>query len=332
MTRRPPALRSLVLLAALVLAVCSVPLTSDAQRSAKGARIGYLTPSSQPAREEVFRRELSRLGYVEGPDFAIEYRSANGSFERLPDLAAELVALKVDVLVAVVTHAALAAKKATATIPIVMVGVSDPVGVGLVASIARPGGNVTGTSTLAADVVGKQLEVLKALLPKASRVAALWNPANPVFQQLQLGEAKAAAAKLRIQLQLFEARTPERLEPAFALMAKQRPDALSILGDPMFSAQGARIAELAARHRIPAVSGTSDYADAGGLITYGPNYPEAYRRSATYVDRILKGGRPADLPVEQPTKFELVINAKAAAALGITIPRSLAGRADRVVE
>jgi putative ABC transport system substrate-binding protein len=321
-----------IALALLVLGVLWLPLVSESQRAAKATRVGYLTPSAQPAREEAFRRELTQLGYVEGPDFVIEYRSADGRFERLPDLAAELVGLKVDVLVAVVTHAALAARKATATIPIVMVGVSDPVRAGLVSSVARPGGNVTGTSTLAADVVGKQLEVLKELLPKASRVATLWNPANPVFQHSQLGEAKAAAAKLRVRLQLFEARTPERLEPAFTLMAKQRPDALLILADPMFTSHWTRIAALAARHRIPAVSGTSDYADAGGLITYGSNYVEAYRRSATYVDRILKGGRAADMPVEQPTKFELVINAKAAAALGITIPRSLAGRADRIVE
>lgn len=324
--------RKLVAISALALGVLWLPLTSDAQRSPKTTRIGYLTPSSQPAREEVFRRELDRLGYTEGPDFVIEYRSANGSFDRLPDLAAELAALKVDVLVAVVTHAALAAKKTTTTIPIVMLGVADPVGVGLVASVARPGGNVTGTSMLAADVVGKQLEVLKELLPRASRVATLWNPANPVFQRLQLGEAKAAAAKLKLQLQLFEARAPDQLDRAFTLMAKQRPDALLILADPMFVAHWKRIAYLAARHRIPAVSGASDYADAGGLITYGADYLESYRRSATYVDRILKGGKPAELPVEQSTKFELVINAKTTAALGVTIPRSLVGRADRVVE
>lgn len=322
----------LVVLAAVMVGVTWVPLASDAQRPARITRIGYLTPSSQPAREDVFRRELTRLGHVEGQSLAIEYRSADGNFDRLSGLAGELVSLKVDVLVAVVTQAALAARKATDTIPIVMVGVSDPVGVGLVASLARPGGNVTGTSTLAANVVGKQLESLRELLPGVSRVATLWNPSNAVFQKLQLGEAKAAAAKLKLQLQLFEARTPDQLDRAFASMARPRPDALLILGDPMFGAHWRRIAELAARHRIPAVSSTSDYADAGGLMSYGPNYVEAYRRSATYVDRILKGGRPADLPVEQPTTFELIINTRAAAALGLTIPRSLAGRADRVVE
>ena len=318
--------------AAVVLGLLWPPPPSDAQRSAGVARIGYLTPTSQPAREEVFRQELRRLGYTEGQGLVMEYRSANGSCDRLPDLAAELVALKVDVLVAVVTHAALAAKKATATIPIVMVGVSDPVGVGLVASLARPGGNVTGTSSLAANVVGKQLESLREMLPKASRVATLWNPANSVFQKLQLGEAKAAAGKLKVQLQLFEARTPDELDRAFASMARQRPDALLILADPMFGAHWARIAELAARHRIPAVSGAREYADAGGLMTYGPDFLEAYQRAGTYVDRILKGGRPAELPVEQSTKFALVINARTAAALGLTIPRSLVGRADRAVE
>lgn len=320
-----PVLRRLRVLVAIVLGLLCVPSPSEAQRSAGIARIGYLTPTSQPAREEVFRQELRRLGYAEGQNFVLEYRSANGDFDRLPDLAAELIALNVDVLVTVVTQAALAAKKATATIPVVMVGVSDPVGVGLVASLARPGGNVTGTSSLAANVVGKQLESLREMLPKVSRVATLWNPANPVFH-------KAAAAKLRLQIQLFEARSPDRLDHAFTSMARQRPEALLVLGDPMFGAHWARIAELAARHRMPTVSGTREFADAGGLMTYGPDYFEAYQRAGRYVDQILRGGRPADLPVEQSTKFELVINARTAATLGITIPRSLVGRADRVVE
>lgn len=325
-------MRRLRVFVAIVLGLLCVPSPSEAQRSAGIARIGYLTPTSQPAREEVFRQELRRLGYAEGQNFVLEYRSANGDFDRLPDLAAELIALNVDVLVTVVTQAALAAKKATATIPIVMVGVSDPVGVGLVASLARPGGNVTGTSSLAANVVGKQLESLREMLPKVSRVATLWNPANPVFQKLQLGEVKAAAAKLRLQIQLFEARTPDRLDHAFTSMARQRPEALLVLGDPMFGAHWARIAELAARHRMPTVSGTREFADAGGLMTYGPDYFEAYQRAGRYVDQILRGGRPADLPVEQSTKFELVLNARTAATLRITIPRSLVGRADRVVE
>ena len=324
--------RGLLLVAAVVLGGLSVSVSSDAQQPAKTTRVGYLTPISQPAREQVFRQELRRLGYVEGQNIALEYRSANGSFERLPDLAAELVGLKVDIIVAVVTQAALAAKNATGTIPIVMIGVGDPVGAGLVASLARPGGNVTGTSTVAADVVGKQLELLREMLPKVSRVAVLWNPANPVFQKQQVDEAKAAAAKLNVQLQFVEARTPDELDRALAAIAKQRTDALFVLSDPVFGVHVARITDFAAKHRLPTVSGPREYADAGALMTYGPSFPEAFQRAATYVDRILKGTRPADLPVEQPTKFELVINAKTAKALAVRIPQSLVLRADQVVE
>lgn len=324
--------RQFVLFAAAALCILSVPLLSDAQQPAKVPRVGYLTPTSQPVREEIFRQELRRLGYVEGRNIAMEYRSANGRFERLPDLAAELVGLKVDLIVAVVTQAALDARRATGTTPIVMVGVSDPVGSGLVASLARPGGNVTGTSSLAADVVGKQLELLHEIFPKASRVAALWNPANPVFQKLQLAEVKAAAAKLRVQLQFVEARTPGDLDRAFAAMARERPGALLVLGDPMFGSNFARIAALAIKHRLPAVGGSRESAEAGALVTYGPDYSEAYQRAAAYVDKILKGGRPGELPVEQTTKFELVVNAKTARAIGVTIPPSVVMRADKVVE
>ena len=217
-------------------------------------------------------------------------------------------------------------------IPIVMVGVSDPVGSGLVMNLARPGGNVTGTSSEAADVVGKQLELLLEMLPKVSRVTALWNPANPVPQKQQLEEAKAAAAKLKAQLQLVEARTPDELDQVFAAIAKQRTHALLVLADPIFVVQAARIAGLVNRHRLPAVSGPREFADAGCLMTYGPSYSDGYRLAATYVDRILKGARPADLPVEQPITFELVINLKTAKALGLTIPQSLLLRADQVIE
>ncbi len=321
-----------LLFAAVVFGVLAAPFMSDAQRPTMVPRIGYLTPISLPAREELFRQELRRLGYTEGQNLVIEYRSANGSFARLPDLAAELVGLEVDVIVAVVTQAALAAKKATGTVPIVMVGVSDPVGSGLVASLARPGGNVTGTSAVAADVVGKQLELLQEMLPKVSRVSALWNPANPVFQKRQLGEARAAASKLRIQLQLVEARTGADLDRAFAAIAKQRVDALAVLGDPVFTSHAGRIADLAARHRLPTVGGSAEQADAGILMTYGPSYSEAHQRAVVFVDRILKGASPADLPVEQSTKFELVVNTRAARGLGLTIPQSLVVRADRVLE
>jgi ABC-type uncharacterized transport system substrate-binding protein len=321
-----------VLVAVVVFGVLSAVIASDAQQSTSVRRVGYLTPVSYPAREEAFRQELRRLGYVEGQSIAIEYRSADGRFERLPELAAELVGLKVDVIVAVVTQAALAARKATGTIPIVMVGVSDPVGSGLVASLARPGGNVTGTSSTAADVVGKQLELLREMVPKASRLAALWNPANSVFQRQQLGEAKEAATKLKVKLHLVEARAPEQLDRAFAMIARERTDALLVLGDPMFSAHAARIAELATRHRLPTVTGGRESAERGILMTYGPNYVDAHRQSATYLARILKGARPADLPVERTTRFELVINAKTAAALGVRIPQSLVVRADQLVQ
>ena len=324
--------RGLVLTAAVVLGALSATIASNAQGPARVHRVGFLTPVAQPAREDVFRQELRRLGYAEGQNIVIEYRSADGGFERLPGLAAELVGLKADVIVVVVTQAALAVKKATSTIPIVMVGVGDPVGSGLVASLARPGGNVTGTSSTAADVVGKQLELLKEILPRASRVAVLWNPANSVFQKQMLREVKEAATKLKVNLRLVEARAPEELVRAVAAIAKQPTDALLILADPIFSAHAARIAELAARHRLPTVSGARESAERGILITYGPNFSDAYRQSAVYVDRILKGAKPVDLPVEQTTKFELVINAKTAAALGVRIPQSLVVRADQLVQ
>ncbi len=324
--------RRLLLVVALALGVAAGPLLSDAQRPGKIPRIGYLTPNSQPAREEQFRGALRELGYAEGRSLAIEYRSAEGRFERLPALAAELVALEVDVIVAVVTQAALAAQAATRTIPIVMVGVADPIGTGLVASLARPGGNVTGTSAVAADVVGKQLELLGQVLPRVSRIAALWNPTNLTFGQRQLAEAKAAATKLRMQLQVVEARSPADLERAFTVIAKPRPDALIVLADPLFHPHIARIAGLALSHHLPAVSGAREYAESGVLVTYGPTYPEAYRGAATYVDRILKGARPAELPVEQTTKFELVVNARTARTLGVAIPPSVVARADHVIQ
>jgi putative ABC transport system substrate-binding protein len=321
-----------LLAATLVLAVLGPPLVAGAQRAGRVPRIGYLTPTSQPAREAAFRDALLRLGHEEGRSIAIEYRSAEARFERLPALAAELAGRDVDVIVAVVTEAALAAQRATRTIPIVMVGVADPVGTGLVASLARPGGNVTGTSAVAADVVGKQLELLDEVLPKASRVAVLWNPANRVFQARQLREARAAATKLRLRLHLVEVRTPDELDGAFAALPRLHPDALLLLNDPLFHPHASRIAALATSQRLPAVSGARDYAEAGILVTYGPDYPEAWRRAATYVDRILNGRRPGELPVEQTTRFELVVNARTARVLGLTIPASVTARADHVVE
>jgi ABC-type uncharacterized transport system substrate-binding protein len=315
----------------VVLTLVGLAAIAAAQSPPRPHRVGYLTPTGQTAREDAFRQELRRLGYVEGKNLIIEYRTAEGQFERLPALAAELVGLKVDVIVGVVTQASLAAKKATSTIPIVMAGVGDPVGSGLVTSFARPGGNVTGTAAAAADVVGKQLELVRELRPKASRVGVLWNPANAVYQKRALAEAKAAAAKLKIRLQIAEARGPEEFDRAFATIAGQHGDALLILADPMFNAHAAQLAEMAVKHRLPAVSGARDFAERGVLMTYGPSFIEAHRLSAAYVDRVLKGARPADLPVEQVTKFELLINARTARVLGVQVPQVLLARADEVL-
>jgi putative ABC transport system substrate-binding protein len=315
-----------------VIAVFVAPLPADAQLAMTTPRIGFLTPGVAAAIEDAFWTELRRLGYVEGKNIVVEHRSAHGEFERLPGLAAELVSLKVDIIVAVVTQAALAAKQATATIPIVMVGVSDPVASGLVTNLARPGSNITGTSGVGADVVAKQLELLRTLLPNAARVTALWNPGNRTFQQQQLNEAMAAAPKLRLQLQLMEARSADDLDRAFAAIGKDRPDALLVLADPMFGSHAKQIAGLALKHHLPAAAGTRLFAQSGILATYGVSLPEGFRRAAAYVDKILKGAKPGDLPVEQPTKLELVINLKTAKALGVTIPQPLLLRADEVIQ
>jgi ABC-type uncharacterized transport system substrate-binding protein len=303
-----------------------------AQTPARVYRVGFLTATSIPFREEAFRQEMRRLGYTEGRNLTIEYRSAEGQFERLPALAAELVALKVDVIAAGLTQASLAAKKATDTIPIVMIGVSDPVRSGLVASIARPGANVTGTASASADVVGKQLDLLRELRPKASRLGVLWNPANSVYQKQATDEVRAAAKKLKIGLQIVEARSPDAFDRAFATIAGQHVDALLVLGDPLFGAHVAQLAELGVKHRLLTLSGPRDYAEHGFLMTYGPSFTEAYRLAAGHVDRVLKGSRPADLPVELVTKFELALNARTARALGVSLPQSLVARADEVVQ
>ena len=328
--------RAAALIVAFALAILAPPLAADAQPLAKVPRIGFLAAFS-PTPEvshfiEAFRQGLRDLGYVEGRNIVIEYRWAHSSFERLPDLAAELVRLKVDIIVAVVTQASLAAKNATGTIPIVMVGVSDPVGSGLIASLGRPGGNITGTSGMAAELVGKQLELLKETVPKASRVAVLWNPANPVWQAQMLRETQVAARALGLRVQLLEARGPDELEGAFAAMTRERASALLVQVDVIFALHARRLADLAAKRRVPAMYGSREHVEAGGLMSYAPNIPDLFRRAATYVDKILKGAKPADLPVEQPTRFELIINLKTAKALGLTIPPSLLVRADQVIE
>jgi putative ABC transport system substrate-binding protein len=325
------------LFTAVVLLLLAAPLaTATAQPPEKVPRVGYLSPGSpsEPFRQrrfEAFRQGLRELGYVEGQNIAIESRWAEGKYDRYPALAADLVRLKVDVIVAVGGRASEVAKHATRTIPIVMSVVIDPLGSGLVASLARPGGNVTGISLMTPDLVGKQLEVLKEVVPKVSRVALLWNPNNP-GSAAQLREAEAAARALGVRLQILAARDPQEIDSAFAAMTRGRAAALVVLADAILLNQRRQIAELAAERRLPAVYGPSEHAEAGGLMAYSANLLDLERRAATYVDKILKGAKPADLPVQQPTKFELVINLKTAKALGLTIPPSLVLRADQVIE
>jgi putative ABC transport system substrate-binding protein len=305
------------------------------QQAAKVPRIGYLyltSPSDRPPLLDALRQGLRELGWVEGQNIVIDYRFAEDRVERLPDLAAELVRLKVDVIVSLGTQGVTAAKNATETIPIVMIAVRDPVGIGLIASLARPGRNVTGVSGYAGlENVAKQLELLNETVPNIRRVAILLNPTN-AYHQLAVREVNVAAQTLGVQLQLLEARGPNEFDGVFATMAKERVGALLVLSDAIFSSHGARLADLAARSRLPTAYAVRESVEAGGLISYGPSFLDLFRRAATYVDRILKGAKPADLPVEQPTKFELVINLKAAKALGLEVPPLLIAQADEVIE
>ncbi len=314
----------------------AAPLVAEAQPAAKVPRIGWLAGNlaTAPHLTEAFRQGLRDLGYVEGRNVVIEYRSTEGKLERYPALVAELVALKVDVILAGSTPQTLAAMQATRTLPIVFVVAGDPVADGLVTSLARPGGNVTGLSTAGPDLVGKRLEQLKQAVPGVSRVAVLWQPGGQGERSAKdmLQGAEVAARALGVRLQLVEARGPADIDRAFSDMSRARADALTVLGTPMFYNERRRLVDLAAKSRLPAVYGLREYVDAGGLMTYGTNITDNYRRAATYVDKILKGAKPGDLPVEQPTKFELLINLKAAKALGLTIPPSLLGRADAVIQ
>jgi putative ABC transport system substrate-binding protein len=308
------------------------PLRLAAQEPRKIPRVGYLSPAELTLRDEAFRQRLHDLGYVEGKNIVVEYRFAEGKFDRLPAFAQELVRLEVDVLVSIVTQASLAAKHATSTIPIVIVAVSDPLGTGLIASLARPGGNVTGTSAMSADVVGKSLEMLKEAVPALSRVAVVWNPDNAIFQAQMLRETQLAAGRVGIELRTFAVRGPNEFEPAIAGATSAQAGALLVLTDPAYLPHAARIAELANKSRLPAMYGNREYAVAGGLMAYGTNFAALFRRAADYVDKILKGAKPADLPVEQPTMFEFVINLSTAKALGLDIPSTLLARADEVIE
>jgi putative ABC transport system substrate-binding protein len=317
----------------LCLGVFAAPLVAQAQPAGKVYRIGFLgnaSASSQVNRVDALRAGLRELGYVEGNNIVIEYRWAEGKYDRLPDLAAELVRLKVDVLVTSGTPGTLAAKQATTTIPIVMAGSGDAVAAGLVASLARPGGNITGLTDLVPEVMAKGLELLKEAMPRTERVAVLVNPDNP-SRALVFKAMETAARSLKVELQTFAARGPNELEGAFSTMAKSRADAVVVTTDALFNANVRAIADLASRKRLPS-AGITAFAEAGGTIGYGLNFPAMSRRAAYFVDRILKGAKPADLPVEQPTKFDLVINLKTAKALGLTIPQSLLLRADQVIE
>jgi putative ABC transport system substrate-binding protein len=312
--------------------VLAAPLVAEAQQPGKVYRIGLLSPTSHGLGIEGFHEGLRALGYVEVRNVVVEYRSAEGRFDRLPALAAELVRIRVDVIVAVDTQASLAAKNATKTIPIVMLAVGDPVGAGLVTSLTHPGGNVTGTSFQNVEVAGKSLELLKNAIPQLRAVAVLWNPANPVFQAQMVKETEAAARSLGIQLRMLAARDAKEIDSAFAAMNGGRAEGLMVIPDPVFMAHLTRIAALATHSHLPSISTSKEYAEAGGLMAYSASFAERGRRTAVYVDRILKGANPASLPVEQPAILELVINLKTAKALGLTIPPSLLARADQVIE
>jgi ABC-type uncharacterized transport system substrate-binding protein len=321
---------------ALVGGIIGAPLGAEAEQAVRVARIGYLTGNlaAGPHLHEAFRRGLRDLGYVEGRNVVIEVRDAEGKFERLPALAAELVALKVDVTVARGPPHALAAKQATTTLPIVFCAAPDPVETGLVTSLARPGGNVTGLSMLTPELVGKRLELLTQAVSAVSRVAVLWQPGafGDTREKDLLKETEVVARALGVRLQFVEARGPADFDRAFSDMATARAGALIVVGSSMFFNERRRLVDLAAKNRVPAVFPLREYGDAGGLLVYGPNLADLYRRAATYVDKILKGAKPADLPVEQPTKFELIINLRSAKALGLEVPSLLIAQADEVIE
>jgi putative ABC transport system substrate-binding protein len=328
-----------VTIVALALRLLAGPLAADAQQSAKVPRIGMLVASSPEsptgrAVRDAFRQGLRELGYVEGQTIALELRWAEGKLERFPDLAAELARLKVDVIVVGNRPAALAVKHVAPTIPIVVGVMQDPVTDGLVQSLARPGGNVTGLTLLAPELVPKRLQLLKEAVPGVSRVAALWHPAAHGERTMRdmVKDTEVAARTLGVQLQLLGVAGPNDFDMAFSAMTRERADALIVFAGPILYGEHRRIVDLAAKHRLPAIYAWREAVDSGGLMSYGANIPDLFRRAATYVGKILKGAKPADLPVEQPTKFELVVNLKTAKALGLTIPASLLVRADQVIE
>lgn len=321
------------LLAGALAGGLAAPLAAFGQQPARRLfRIGMVertSPVANAANVDAFRRGMLELGYAEGEVFVLEYRSADGVDQRFPDLAQDLVTRKVDLIVTRGTPAALAAKRATTTIPVVIIGVGDPVGSGLVASLAHPGGNVTGLSAAVTEIFPKRVQLLRELIPRATRIAVLFNMSNPALPA-QWRVTESAARSLAIEPMLIDVRKAEDLEPAFVTASRQRADAMIVGLDTLTQANQGTIVELAARHRLPAIYASTEFV--GGLIAYGVNYPEMYRRAAAYAQKILRGARPADLPVQEPTAFELAIDRRAARALGLTIPPSLLLRADHVVE
>ena len=325
------------LIVALGASALTSPFGSFAQQQGKVWRVGFLAPRHVDFLDSdvyygPFRQGMRELGYVEGKNLVIEWRSAEGKYERLPGLATELVNLKVDVIVTAGTPGTSAAQNATTTIPIVLGNISDPVGSGFVKSLARPGGNITGLTNIAADVHLKQLEMLLGMVPKLSRVAVLVNPSNPANVKTLEIVVLAAGQTRGVTILPAKAQTPEEIDKAFFLIRQQNAGALIVLNEALFNQQKSQIAELTAKFRLPSIAWDRVYPEAGVLMSYGPSLADQFRRAATYVDKILKGAKPGDLPVEQPTKFELVINGKTAKALGLTIPYSLLISADKVIE
>jgi putative ABC transport system substrate-binding protein len=320
---------------ALMAGTLAVPLASFTQERSKIARIGFLhaaSPQGSDAQLQAFRDGLRELGYVEGKNLQLELRWGEGKLERLPALAVDLVQAKVDIIVAVTSPSVAAARQATRMIPIVMPLSSDPVGDGLVASLARPGGNITGLSVMAPELGGKGLQLLKEMFPMVSHaMAVLWNPAY-VGMRARFEQAQVAAPAVGLTVRSMEVRDARELDAAFEAIVREHPEALLLLVDPFTRSQRSRIVEFAAEQRLPTIYESSEFVDVGGLISYGPNILDQFRRAATFVDKILKGAKPADLPIEQPTTFELVINMRAAKALGVKFPDSILLRADRVIQ
>ena len=317
-------------LGAMLFALC---MPAEAQQSTKIPRIGYLSgssPSTSPARRKAFLQGLRELGYVEGKNIIIEWRFAEEKFDRLPALAAELVRLKVDIIVTAGPQATRPVKQATSTIPIVMAQDPDPIGDGFVASLARPGGNITGLSSLAPELSGKQLELMKEIVPKLSHVAVFGTSINPGNAQ-NLKEVELAAKAFGVKLQYLDVLSPDDIETAFQAASKPRADAVLMLPGSVLVLRRAQLTDLAVKSRLPAIYPQTEFTEAGGLMYYGTNTPDLFRRAATYVDKILKGAKPGDLPVEQPTKFEFIINLKAAKQIGLTIPPNVLARADKVI-